>query len=373
VAIAALDVIGVTRQTTDRIRERVERSLGIPASGVMVVCSHTHSAPATLPCMGLSPSAEWLERIESEVAACIARAARGLSPVTFGLGRGEAHFNQSRRPSSRVDGDIGEPIDRRVRVLRIDRPDGSILATLFHYACHPTAVSGLEGFISPDYPGVARGVVDAAGGTSLFLPGCSGDLRPVVGSETSDARSRLDRCGRMLGEEVRRVVASIRTSPSASLRAARTEVEIRFGDPLPVDRLRELTTEPTELGRRLTGPWARKVLELIETRSLPRARQTEMQALTIGPLTCVAIPGEPLQAVGRALERRLSGAHEVWPVGYANDQIGYLCTERQYAEGGYEPTAYGFYDQPAPFSGEERVILDAAARLLGDRSSSASD
>jgi neutral ceramidase len=376
VAIATLDVVGVTRETTARIRRVVEQARGIPASGVMVLCSHTHCAPATLPCLGLSPSAEWLERIEGEVAACIERAARGLSPVRLGLGSGEAHFNQSRRPSSTREDDACEPVDRRVRVLRVDRLDGSILATFFHYSCHPTVVSGLEGFVSPDYPGVARDVIDAAGGTSLFFPGCGGDLRPAVDIETSDARSRLDRCGRLLGEEVCRVVASIDTRASAALHAARAEIELPFGDPLPAERLRELMTEPTELGRRLTGPWARKVLRLVETGSLPRARQSEMQAMTIGPLTCVGIPGEPLQAVGRALEERVgrcSDARDVWPVGYANDQIGYFCTERQYAEGGYEPTAYGFYDQPAPFSGEERVIVDSAVRLVGDRSSSPSD
>src|SRR4051812_49380786 len=62
-AIATLDVIGVTLQTTRRIRESVERSHGIPSGSVMVVCSHTHCAPPTLPCMGLTASPEWIERI----------------------------------------------------------------------------------------------------------------------------------------------------------------------------------------------------------------------------------------------------------------------------------------------------------------------
>ncbi len=44
VAIATLDVIGVTGEMTARIRERVEAACGIPADGVMVACSHTHCA-----------------------------------------------------------------------------------------------------------------------------------------------------------------------------------------------------------------------------------------------------------------------------------------------------------------------------------------
>lgn len=370
-AMATIDVIGVTRQTTDRIRRLVERNWGIPADCVMVICSHTHCAPATLPCMGLNPSSDWIDRIEAEVAACVGRAAASLCPVRLGLGCGEAHFNQSRRPiSSRPDSPI-EPVDRRARVLRIDRLDRTVLATIFHYACHPTALSGLRGLISPDYPGPARDAIDAAvGGTALFLPGCGGDLRPAlddVRDDEGEARSRLEECGRMLGEEVCRVVECIDTSEHESLHAARADVEFPFGDPLPADRLRELATEEGDLGRRLTGPWARRVVQLIETRSVPRVRPTEMQAISVGPLTCVGIPGEPLQAIGLALEQHLrdvSGSRSVWPVGYANDLIGYFCTEPQYAEGGYEPSAYAFYDEPARFRGEKGVILEAARRLL---------
>jgi neutral ceramidase len=361
-AMATVDVIGVTRQTTDRIRDVVEGTHGIPADHVMVICSHTHCAPATLPCMGLSPSADWIGRIEVEVAACIGRAAHSLCPVTLGLGCGEVRFNESRRPAPTQDGQAIEPADRRTRVLRIDRVDRSILATLFHYACHPTALNGLAGFISPDYPGVARDFIDTVcGGTALFLPGCGGDLRPA-----RDAQ--VEECGRMLGEEVCRIVEGIETSESSSLGAERTDIEIPFGDPLPAGRLRELIEEPSALGQ-LTGPWARRVLQLLETQSVPRTRSTEMQSISVGPLTCVGIPGEPLQAIGRALEQHLlgvSGPRTVWPVGYANDQIGYFCTERQHAEGGYEPTAYPFFDEPAPFLKEEDVILDTARRLLRD-------
>ena len=75
---------------------------------------------------------------------------------------------------------------------------------------------------------------------------------------------------------------------------------------------------------------------------MPRAKRTEMQAITVGPVTWIGIPGEPLQAIGAALETHLGGlgiAREVWPVGYANDAIGYLSTRRQYREGGYEASA----------------------------------
>jgi hypothetical protein len=45
--------------------------------------------------------------------------------------------------------------------------------------------------------------------------------------------------------------------------------------------------------------------------------------------------------------------------------LGYLVTERQKAEGGYEPNAYPFFDRPAPFADEESRIEHLAAKLLG--------
>jgi hypothetical protein len=258
-------------------------------------------------------------------------------------------------------------------VLRIDRLDGSIFATFFHYACHATALDGQRGLISPDYPGVARALIDATlDGTSLYLPGCGGDLRPPVDTTDLDlahAQARLDRYGGVLGREVCRVAESIETRASSVLQAARAEISVPFADPLPIDQLRELANAPGDLDG-LLKPWARRVLTLIETGSMPRARLAEMQAISIGPLTFVGIPGEPLQDVGRLLEdgvRRPAETLTVWPIGYANDLIGYFCTREQYAEGGYEPTAYVFYDEPAPFRGEERVIVETALDLLRDR------
>ena len=116
----------------------------------------------------------------------------------------------------------------------------------------------------------------------------------------------------------------------------------------------------------MTGPWARGVLDLLDGDGIPESRLTEMQQLSIGPIGLVSFPGEPVQEIGHAIEkdvRDLLGVEDLWPVGYANDEIGYLCTERQYDEGGYEPNAYPYYGDPAPYKDEERVILEAAKKL----------
>lgn len=92
-----------------------------------------------------------------------------------------------------------------------------------------------------------------------------------------------------------------------------------------------------------------------------------MQAMRIGSVLLASIPGEPALEIGMAIERTLlqAGAdlHDVWSVGYTNDMLGYLCTEAHHAEGGYEPTAFVYFDRPAAFREEEKVLVAGARRL----------
>jgi hypothetical protein len=105
---------------------------------------------------------------------------------------------------------------------------------------------------------------------------------------------------------------------------------------------------------------------MIQSGTLPPSETSSMQSLRIGPLSLLTIPGEPVQEIGHALERLAAPHHpDLWPLGYTNDMLGYLVTERQKLEGGYEPTAYPFFDRPAPFADEESRIRDTAAKLLG--------
>jgi hypothetical protein len=115
------------------------------------------------------------------------------------------------------------------------------------------------------------------------------------------------------------------------------------------------------------APWARKTMDLIARNALPKGRTTQLQSMRIGPLQILAIPGEPVQEIGHAVERvlrPLTDAQEIWATGYANDSIGYLCTIRQREQGGYEPNAYTHFDQPAPYHDEEGAIVNGAQALL---------
>jgi hypothetical protein len=84
---------------------------------------------------------------------------------------------------------------------------------------------------------------------------------------------------------------------------------------------------------------------------------TEVQAIAVGDLAFVGVPGELFVELGQQIQAASPFRHTVI-VELANDSIGYIPTRAAFDEGGYEPNAARF----APGGGE--VIVAKAIELL---------
>lgn len=375
-AIVSLDLIGVTRATTESIRAKIVRRCAIPADHILLMASHTHSGPAMRANGDLVPDRAFVEMVETRTVDAVAEAQEKLEPVTLGLGCGSANFNVNRRPVPGMGGEFqpnfAEIVDRRVRVLRVDRANREPLAVLFHYSCHPTTKRGSDGWISPDYPGVARTKIEQwMKCSALFLQGCCGNVRPLMVNEKNEFiaanREQLHAIADELARAVRDAAGNLTTSDAENLASREGEFFLPFGAPKSKEELQKIAAGTTPVDLAIKAPWARKTLDLIARNAAPKGRTAQIQSMRIGPLQILAIPGEAVQEIGHAVERSLrplTDAQEIWSSGYANDSIGYLCTARQHGQGGYEPNAYTHFDQPAPYDREEPAIVTAAQRLV---------
>jgi hypothetical protein len=95
--------------------------------------------------------------------------------------------------------------------------------------------------------------------------------------------------------------------------------------------------------------------------------QAEVQALKIGPLAVVALPGEIFSSLGRAIKAGSPfGAPRTLVAGWANDNVGYVPDAAAYPLGGYEvDLASRYYGYPAGWApGAGQGLVAAAARLL---------
>src|ERR687889_1115680 len=147
VAWIDLDLVIVTRQESDTVREAVATALDIPPQAVRVSVTHNHAGPP--------PSAwNWTRQGQAaldgyyallpEYAAGAARMAyAGLRPARVATGSGESRVAVNRReiaPDGRpVTGVNPEGLtDPQVFVLRIDDVEGGPLAAVVGYTMHPT-------------------------------------------------------------------------------------------------------------------------------------------------------------------------------------------------------------------------------------------
>lgn len=324
-AIVSLDLLGISADYAASIRTSIESSLGVSPEQVMLACSHTHSGPVVPPWWLPNvdrPSETYLSDLRQKIVDAVAAAARNTIPARVGHAQSKCDLAISRRlPWD--DGKVGFPnradplgdVDSTVGVLRFDALDGTVAAVLFSYGCHPT-VAGPSDWLSPDYPGAARDVVEAAypGATAIFLLGNAGDVR--TNFVLPDGRflwntdtALVESAGVRLGREVVTAASQIETR-NAQLRLGRSTREIHCVD----DSL---------------------------------AGRCEFLAFRVGDAVLLSNPAETFCGIG--LEVREASSLPVLFSSLTNGMLGYVPTERAYAFGGYEvEVSYKSFGLSAP-------------------------
>ncbi|OYW19154.1 MAG: hypothetical protein B7Z55_09410, partial [Planctomycetales bacterium 12-60-4] len=90
----------------------------------------------------------------------------------------------------------------------------------------------------------------------------------------------------------------------------------------------------------------------------------EMQALRVGDFLLLTIPGEPMVEYGFQIEEAIADRAIPIVVGYANGNLGYICTAESHKYGGYEPNASPLLPEAEPLILEELGRL--ADKVLAD-------
>ena len=206
------------------------QELGIAPENVVVNASHCHGIVRG--------------DLEPLVIQAVKEAVKNLVPVKAGSGEGsETRISENRRlkmkDGSMVDmrraysmprdGDVASvgPIDPQVAVLRLDRMDGTPLAVLYQFACHPIMNPPSKG-CSADYPGFASKVIEEAlggGAMAFFIQGCGGDINPVRYKEVTRPAD-AEPLGSMLGATVLASVRKIETQAGAPLKVSNETIAL---------------------------------------------------------------------------------------------------------------------------------------------------
>ncbi|MEI6248952.1 MAG: hypothetical protein WCP67_10440, partial [Verrucomicrobiota bacterium] len=147
-------------------------------------------------------------------------------------------------PTDQAIASVGA-IDPQIGLLRLDRLDGSNLALLYNFACHPIMNPPSSGN-SADYPGIASAIIEEQlGGTAFFIQGCAGDINPVHYKEVSQPADSTP-YGNQLAVSVLRAARKLTTQPDSPLRFVHQNILLPRGADLTA-RIANLEAERLRL------------------------------------------------------------------------------------------------------------------------------
>lgn len=227
---AAIVSLDLGRPPTQTSRARIAaKAAEAGVDFVMLCATHTHHGPVME-----YPDEPHAVAIERSIQEAIEEAVTSCAPARIGMGTTEFDIAHNRRHNTR-DGRCvmvwrneerrqRGAIDREATLIKIDRLDGSALAILVHYACHPVIMGPSNLQYSADYPGeMTRVVKERTGAECMFLQGGCGDINPFLDKTSikDGAVETMRAVGRECAEAVLSIIDRIPT-------AATTEPTIAF-------------------------------------------------------------------------------------------------------------------------------------------------
>ena len=381
VCLITNDLIGIGLEQAAGIRAGVEQATGIPAARVLVNASHTHSGPALRAAGGVFRPAEAYARLlDRTIIGTAKMAADARRPAWLAYARVPVQVGINRREW--VDGRVllgrnpEGPIAPYVDVARLTSEAGEPLAILFSHAAHPVVMGPDSYLISADYPGAAQALIERLypGAVALFAQGCSGNIN-------ADPRGTFEvvsRLGMVLGAAAVRGVEEAEPLEVDVLGVASEPFELPLAEPPPLAEAEARLAEQQKLWdeaqaagdeqrARLRKPlvaWAERVAKLAREGVTAPTTPFPLQALRIGELAIIGLPGEVFVEYQLNLDAASPFAHTI-VLGYTNGVQCYLPTEAAIPEGGYEVVEsiqYFGATQVSPRA--EQALLVAGSDLL---------
>ncbi len=385
--LCAVDWCALCNSTYDLFRRKVAEGAGTDPTRVAVHTIHQHTAPvadndayrllletsAPPPC----PDLKFFEAMADRLGAAAKESLGRLKPFDrIGAGEGKVDRVASTRRLVEKDGKVHRPRWSLVRGKDLplrDEPEGLIdpilktitlahgdkpVVRLHYYATHPQSFYH-DPRVTYDFPGMAREELERKEGVfQVYFTGCAGDI--LVGKYNDGTPAARAAFAQRLLAGMETAIAATRFAPADSIqwRSVEARLPLYAGPGRTVAENRARMADPkVDAGSRLEfGAMLVAFANRIE-------RPLSLSALQIGRVHILALPGECLIDYQLFAQRSAPGDF-VAVAAYTDLGPGYICTDKAFEQGGYEPT------DTAVGPGSERVLRAAIVKLLGAENSS---
>ncbi len=368
-AIAACDVLMLTRQSLDPVVARISQETGISPERILINCTHTHHAPSTMRVHDYGPDDVFTKRVQEALVQAVteANSKRAPSRFWFGLGEEKGVGQNSRMllgdgqiywigPRTNVVRATG-PFDPELPVLAFRGEEDRLQALLFNHSTHTIGARTPGRRSASIYGMAAQELEQQLGGTALFLEGASGS--------THNLDLSGDECIRRLKTSVFDTLQRAQPREVTRLDARKRALSFRVRQ---FDEAAEEAAVRRYVSRYVGPPHDEIIRKVFENMRRELAAQqgqsheTWVQAMRIGDVALVGVPAEYFTQLGLDIKNR-SPFRFTYVAELANDWIGYLPNREGHKLGGYQVWT-GFHSYAEPGTGER--IADTAVELLNE-------
>ncbi|MCE5345327.1 MAG: hypothetical protein LLG13_03415 [Bacteroidales bacterium] len=364
VVLVSVDVCGLNDTFTGLVKQEIYKELNIPVSAVFINSIHTHFAPVSqnwLPWQepNQRPDSVYLySTIRTGIVNAVRNAVKNISPAEMQFGRGTTDIGYNRSLNEHQ-----EIYDSAVDVIKVKFLKDNSEDYLFMAACHPvfSTAGTLHYTISPNYPGIARKLVEERTNTlnSLFLQGTCGDINPRDNGEY------------ITGEKLANEVIAVLNRPMTKIEGEISYFLDTINIPTTPWKKEDILAfrdkniiKPGDVDAEKNVKWCDLMLRYYDEGTMPKFMPIYVHTINIGNWKLVGFSRETTTGYGL-------GVKNMWPdklisvAGYTNDVSSYLPTHMHIENKTYEGNnSFFWYGMPNVFpENVDDIILDRIKSL----------
>ncbi|WP_246090253.1 SIS domain-containing protein [Nonomuraea deserti] len=342
------DLVCVNTDVVERIRVAV-RDLGVDSC--WVAATHTHASPEAGCVPGGAPTpASLAERL---VGASLQAVRAALADER------DARLHTIRANVPNLGGRRVLPdrhaADLPVDALVVSSPAGETVGVIVVSPVHPTVLPAGNSGAGADLTGGIRRALQAGDRWIVAATGAAGDISTRNTRRARD-RAEIDRLGMLVAERLP-IAAPPPGEPGEASVLAPASVRVELAPKRPEEFAAASAAAADAQGagerHRSVVHQGRRIARDLQAQGRTRPYEIEVQAIRLGDVTLVAVPGELFLDLGEAV-RAASPAHgsPVVVLGYTNGYLGYLPSRGT-------PATYETLVSPVAEGSGERVVAAA--------------
>lgn len=374
IAIVVVDSCMIPRPLLDDAKQLASQRTQIKPDRMLISATHTHTAPASMSCLGTDADPTYVPYLREKLAEAIAAAEARLEPAELGWGEIDAAEHTALRrwirrpdrlgvdpfgnPTMRAnmhsgrnwEDVVGEsgPEDPQLSMISVRSRSGRPIALLCNYSMHYFGDRAL----SADYFGLFCNRLEqeiapdskANEGTPSFVAimshGCSGDIWRrdyKVPAEKRNDGIKIDEYALQLADIALTAYKSIEYQSTDVLAMAEARMQLRYRT--PNKQLLQWAEQTVEaMGDRppktQTEVYAKEQLILHERQST----EIVVQGLRVGDIAIATTPNETYALTGLKIKHQSPLEHTM-VIELANGGDGYIPPPEQHLLGGYNTWA----------------------------------